>query len=188
MMRFLVLALGNIGPEYADTRHNVGFMVADYLAQKYNARFELGRHAFTTEIKHKGKTYVLVKPTTYMNLSGKAAAHYLSSLKLEKEQMLVVTDDLALPFGKLRLKGKGSAGGHNGLKHIQETLGTDEYARLRFGVDANFPKGRQVDYVLNPFSADEQIDLPLRIEKAAEAVLGFGALGLERAMNVVNVK
>ncbi|MCC2547997.1 aminoacyl-tRNA hydrolase [Hymenobacter sp. BT175] len=187
-MKFLVLGLGNIGPEYADTRHNIGFMVADYLAAKHDARFETGRHAFVTEIKHKGKTFVLVKPTTYMNLSGKAAAHYLSSLKLEKEQMVVVTDDLALPYGKLRLKGKGSAGGHNGLKHIQETLGSDEYARLRFGVDANFPKGRQVDYVLNPFSADEQIDLPLRIEKAADAVLAFGTLGLERAMNVVNVK
>ncbi|GAB2473329.1 peptidyl-tRNA hydrolase [Hymenobacter qilianensis] len=187
-MKYLVLCLGNIGPEYADTRHNIGFMVADYLAQKHEARFEINRYAFVTEIKHKGKTFVLVKPTTYMNLSGKAAAHYLTSLKLEKEQMLVVTDDLALPYGKLRLKGKGSAGGHNGLKSIQETLGTDEYARLRFGVDANFPKGRQVDYVLNPFSADEQIDLPLRIEKAAEAVLAFGTLGIERAMNVVNVK
>jgi PTH1 family peptidyl-tRNA hydrolase len=187
-MKYLILGLGNIGPEYTDTRHNIGFMVADYLAKKHDARFEINRHAFVTEIKHKGKTFVLVKPTTYMNLSGKAAAHYLSSLKLEKEQMLVVTDDLALPYGKLRLKGKGSAGGHNGLKSIQETLGTDEYARLRFGVDANFPKGRQVDYVLNPFSTDEQIDLPLRIEKAAEAVLAFGTLGIERAMNVVNVK
>jgi PTH1 family peptidyl-tRNA hydrolase len=122
------------------------------------------------------------------NLSGKAAAHWLSTLKIPVDNLLVVTDDLALPFGKLRLKPKGSAGGHNGLKSIQETLGTDEYPRLRFGVDANFPKGRQVDYVLNPFSADEQIDLPSRIEKAAEAVLAFGALGIERAMNVVNVK
>ncbi|OON67398.1 aminoacyl-tRNA hydrolase [Hymenobacter sp. CRA2] len=188
-MKFLILCLGNIGPEYADTRHNVGFMVGDYLARKFEAApWELGRHAFTTEIKHKGKTFVLVKPTTYMNLSGKAAAHWLSTLKLEKEQMLVVTDDLALPFGKLRLKGKGSAGGQNGLKHIQETLGTDEYARLRFGIDSSFSKGRQVDYVLSPFSADEQIDLPLRLEKAGEAVLAFGTLGIERAMNVVNVK
>jgi len=186
---FLILCLGNIGPEYADTRHNIGFMVADYLAQKFEApRFELGRHAFTTEFKNKGHRYVLVKPTTFMNLSGKAAAHWLSTLKITPENMLVVTDDLALPFGKLRLKGQGSAGGHNGLKDIQATLGTDVYARLRFGVDANFPKGRQVDYVLNPFSADEQIDLPLRIEKAGEAVLAFGALGLERAMNIVNVK
>ncbi|MCC3158879.1 aminoacyl-tRNA hydrolase [Hymenobacter sp. 15J16-1T3B] len=188
-MKFLILCLGNIGPEYADTRHNVGFMVGDYLARKFEAApWALGRHAFTTEIKHKGKTFVLVKPTTYMNLSGKAAAHWLSTLKLEKEQLLVVTDDLALPFGKLRLKGKGSAGGQNGLKHIQETLGTDEYARLRFGIDSSFSKGRQVDYVLSPFSADEQIDLPLRLEKAADAVLAFGTLGIERAMNVVNVK
>jgi len=185
----LALALGNIGPEYADTRHNIGFMVADYLADKFDApRFELGRHAFTTEIKSKGQRYVLVKPTTYMNLSGKAAAHWLSTLKIPVENMLVITDDLALPYGKLRLKGQGSAGGHNGLKSIEEGLGTSEYARLRFGVDANFPKGRQVDYVLDPFSADERIDLPLRIEKAGEAVLAFGALGLERAMNVVNIK
>jgi PTH1 family peptidyl-tRNA hydrolase len=123
-----------------------------------------------------------------MNLSGKAAAHWLSTLKLTKEQMLVVTDDLALPFGKLRLKGKGSAGGQNGLKHIQETIGSDEYARLRFGIDSSFSKGRQVDYVLSPFSADENIDLEARLAKAAEAVLLFGTVGLERAMNVVNVK
>ncbi len=188
-MVFLVLCLGNIGPEYADTRHNIGFMVADYLAAKFAApRFEIGRHAFTTEFKQKGHTYVLVKPTTYMNLSGKAAAHWLAALKITAENMIVVTDDLALPFGKLRLKGQGSAGGHNGLKDIQATLSSDVYARLRFGVDANFPKGRQVDYVLNPFSGDELIELPTRIEKAAEAVLAFGAMGLERAMNAVNVK
>ncbi|WP_324671997.1 aminoacyl-tRNA hydrolase [Hymenobacter sp. GOD-10R] len=187
-MKYLMLGLGNIGPEYANTRHNIGFMVADYLAEKHDARFELGRHAFVTEIKHKGKTFVLVKPTTYMNLSGKAAAHYLTSLKIPVANMVVVTDDLALPYGKLRLKGKGSAGGHNGLKHIQETLSTDEYARLRFGVDANFSKGRQVDYVLNPFSADEQIDLPTHIERAADGVLMFGLQGLERTMNVVNTK
>ena len=186
-MVFLILCLGNIGPEYAHTRHNIGFMVADYLAAKFEApKFALGRHAFTTEFRHKGHTYALVKPTTYMNLSGKAAQHWLSTLKVAPENMLVVTDDLALPFGKLRLKGQGSAGGHNGLKDVQATLGTDVYARLRFGVDANFPKGRQVDYVLEPFSADEQIDLSTRIEKAAEAVLAFGSLGLERAMNAVN--
>ena len=188
-MKILVLCLGNIGPEYADTRHNIGFMVGDYLAAKFDAsRFEISRHAFVTEIKSKGHIYALVKPTTYMNLSGKAVAHWVSALKIPVENMLVVTDDLALPFAKLRLKGQGSAGGHNGLKDIQATLGTDVYARLRFGVDANFPKGRQVDYVLNPFSADELIELPTRIEKAAEAVLAFGALGLERAMNLVNVK
>ena len=185
----VVLCLGNIGPEYVDTRHNIGFMVADFLAAKFGApRFEIGRHAFVTEFKSKGETYKLLKPTTYMNLSGKAAAHWLSVLKVPVDKMIVVTDDLALPFGRLRLKGQGSAGGHNGLKDIQATLGTDVYARLRFGVDANFPKGRQVDYVLNPFSADEQIELPTRIEKAAEAILSFGSMGLERAMNVVNVK
>ena len=188
-MKILVLALGNIGPEYADTRHNIGFTVADYLAEQFGApRFALGRHAFTTEFRSKGHTYVLVKPTTYMNLSGKAAAHWLSAEKIPVANMLVVTDDLALPYGKLRLKGQGSAGGHNGLKDVQATLGTDGYARLRFGVDANFPKGRQVDYVLNPFSTDERIDLPAHVAKAGDAVLAFGSLGLERAMNVVNVK
>ena len=187
-MIILVLALGNIGPEYANTRHNIGFMVADFLARKHNARFELSRHAFVTEVRHKGKTFVLVKPTTYMNLSGKAAAHYLTSLKIPRENMVAVTDDLALPYGKLRLKGKGSAGGHNGLKSIQESIGSDEFARLRFGVDSSFSRGRQVDYVLSPFSPDEQIDLPTHIEKAAEAVLSFGTVGLERTMNVVNTK
>ena len=164
-------------------------MVADYLAAKFEApRFELGRHAFTTAFRSKGVAYTLVKPTTFMNLSGRAAAHWLSTLKMPVENMVVVTDDLALPFGKLRLKGQGSAGGHNGLKDIQATLGTDKYARLRFGVDANFSKGRQVDYVLDPFSADERIELPTRTEAAGEAVLAFGSLGLERAMNLVNVK
>lgn len=187
-MKFLLVGLGNIGPEYADNRHNVGFMVLDYLAQKNGGNFELGRHAFTTEIKHKGKSFTLVKPTTFMNLSGKAAGHYLSTLKIPVENMLVITDDLALPFGKLRMRSKGSAGGHNGLKHLEETLGNNEYPRLRFGVGDDFPKGRQVDYVLSPFSKEEQEELPGIIEKAAEMCLSFGTLGLERTMNFYNTK
>ncbi|QMU31630.1 aminoacyl-tRNA hydrolase [Adhaeribacter radiodurans] len=187
-MKYLLVGLGNIGPEYANTRHNIGFMVLDYLAKKHDATFDSGRHAFVTEIKSKGKSFTLVKPTTYMNLSGKAVSHWLSILKIPANQMLVITDDLALPYGKLRMRSKGSAGGHNGLKHIEETLGTTEYPRLRFGVDAKFSKGRQVDYVLSPFNPDEQIELPTLIEKAADMSLSFGTIGLERTMNFYNTK
>ncbi|MGV3589549.1 MAG: aminoacyl-tRNA hydrolase [Adhaeribacter sp.] len=185
-MKYLLVGLGNIGPEYAESRHNIGFMVVDYLAQQHEARFEISRHAFVTEIKHKGKSYTLVKPTTYMNLSGKAVAHYLTSLKITVANMLVITDDLALPFGKLRMRSKGSAGGHNGLKHIEETLGSNEYARLRFGVGDNYSKGRQVDYVLSPFFKEEQEQLPELIQRAAEMSLSFGTIGLERTMNFFN--
>ncbi|RDV13464.1 aminoacyl-tRNA hydrolase [Pontibacter diazotrophicus] len=187
-MKYLIVGLGNIGPEYADTRHNIGFMVLDYLAKKYEGNFDVSRHAFVTEIKTKGRTFVLVKPTTYMNLSGKAVSHYLNSLKLSPEQMLVITDDLALPFGKIRIRAKGSAGGHNGLKHIEQTLGHNNYPRLRFGVGDTFSKGKQVDYVLSNFSADEQIELQTLIEKAAEATIAFGTIGLERTMNQFNTK
>ncbi len=186
-MTYLLAGLGNIGPEYANTRHNIGFLVLDFLAREHGAApFEVGRHAFTTTISHKGRKFVLVKPTTYMNLSGKAVQHHLTANKIPVENLLVITDDLALPFGKLRLKGQGSAGGHNGLKHIQETLQSLAYARLRFGVGAEFGRGKQVDYVLSPFSADEQIDLPTRIEKAGEIALSFGTIGLERTMNFFN--
>lgn len=185
-MKYLLVGLGNIGPEYADSRHNIGFMVLEYLAKKNEATFEISRHAFVTEIKFKGKSFTLVKPTTYMNLSGKAVAHHLTSLKIPVANMLVITDDLALPFGKLRMRAKGSAGGHNGLKHIEETLGNNDYARLRFGVGDSYPKGRQVDYVLSPFSKEEQEQLPALIEKAAEMCLSFGTIGLERTMNFFN--
>ena len=187
-MKYLIVGLGNIGPEYAETRHNIGFMVLDYLAKKYESSFDVGRHAFVTEIKTKGRTFVLVKPTTYMNLSGKAVGHYLNSLKLSPDQMLVITDDIALPFGKIRIRAKGSPGGHNGLKHIEQTLGHSNYPRLRFGVGDTFSKGKQVDYVLSTFSTDEQIELQTLIEKAAEATIGFGTIGLERTMNQYNTK
>jgi PTH1 family peptidyl-tRNA hydrolase len=185
-VKYLLAGLGNIGPEYDATRHNIGFMVLDFLARQHGGEFDVSRHAFATEISHKGRKFVLIKPTTYMNLSGKAVQHHLTANKIPVGNLLVITDDLALPFGKLRLKGQGSAGGHNGLKHIQETLGTPNYARLRFGVGSEFSKGRQVDYVLSPFSADERIDLSTHIEKAAEVALAFGSIGLERAMNFYN--
>lgn len=187
-MKYLIVGLGNIGPEYAETRHNIGFMVLDHLAQKFDGKFDTGRHAFVTEIKSKGRTYVLVKPTTYMNLSGKAVGHYLNSLKLTPDQMMVITDDIALPFGKIRIRTKGSAGGHNGLKHIEQTLGHNNYPRLRFGVGDSFHKGKQVDYVLSTFSEDEKIDLSGIIEKAADSVISFGSIGLERTMNQFNTK
>lgn len=187
-MKYLIVGLGNIGPEYAETRHNIGFMVLDYLAKKHEASFDSGRHAFVTEIKTKGRTFVLVKPTTYMNLSGKAVGHWLNSLKLPVDQMMVITDDIALPFGKMRIRAKGSAGGHNGLKHIEQTLGHNNYPRLRFGVGDSFHKGKQVDYVLSKFGEDEQPELQTLIEKAAESVVSFGTIGLERTMNHFNTK
>ena len=187
-MKYLIVGLGNIGPEYAETRHNIGFMVLDYLAKKFDGQFDTGRHAFVAEIKTKGRTFVLVKPTTYMNLSGKAVGHYMTSLKLPVENMLVITDDIAIPFGKIRIRAKGSAGGHNGLKHIEQTLGHNNYPRLRFGVGDAYSKGKQVDYVLSKFSEDEQAELQTLIEKAAEAVISFGTVGLERTMNFHNIK
>ena len=185
-MKYLLAGLGNIGPEYDQTRHNVGFMVLDFLARQHGGSFDVSRHAFVTEISYKSRRFVLVKPTTYMNLSGKAVQHHLTANKIPIENLLVITDDLALPYGKLRLKSQGSAGGHNGLKHIQETLGTTNYARLRFGVGSEFSRGKQVDYVLSQFSADERIDLSTHIEKAAEMALAFGTIGVERAMNFFN--
>ncbi len=185
-MKYLLAGLGNIGPEYDATRHNIGFMVLDFLAREHGGSFDVSRHAFATEISHKGRKYVLIKPTTYMNLSGKAVQHHLTAHKIPVENLLVITDDLALPYGKLRLKSQGSAGGHNGLKHIQETLQTPNYARLRFGVGSEFSKGKQVDYVLSQFSADERIDLSTHIEKAAEIALAFGSIGVERTMNFYN--
>src|ERR1700761_6070856 len=154
-MKYLVVGLGNIGPEYADTRHNIGFMILDELAKQEGARFSNMRLAYYTEVSHKARTLFLIKPTTYMNLSGKALNHWMKELKIPVENVLVLVDDIALPFGTLRLKPKGSAAGHNGLKHIQLTLGNNNYARLRFGVSDNYPKGRQVDYVLDAFDKDE---------------------------------
>jgi peptidyl-tRNA hydrolase, PTH1 family len=187
-MKYLIVGLGNIGPEYELTRHNIGFLVLDYLADKHGLKFSSGRHAFITELKYKGKSIHLIKPTTYMNLSGKALNYWMKDLKIPKENILAVTDDLALPFAKLRLRSKGSSGGHNGLKNIEETLGTNEYARLRFGVGNDFGKGRQVDYVLSNFSKEELIELPLYMDKCCEAILSFCTIGIERTMNVFNTK
>ncbi|MEM7298482.1 MAG: aminoacyl-tRNA hydrolase [Bacteroidota bacterium] len=182
-MKYLIAGLGNIGPEYELTRHNIGFLVLDRLADSKGVSFKQDRLAYSTEIKHNGRTLILIKPTTYMNLSGKAINHHLQHHKISKENLLVVTDDIALPYGKVRLKPKGSAGGHNGLKNIEQLTGGQNYPRLRFGVGDNFSKGRQVDYVLSPFTKDEMNELVLHMDKAIEAIFAFSTIGLERAMN-----
>lgn len=185
-MKYLIAGLGNIGPEYALTRHNVGFMTLDRLAAQHGLKFDIGRLAYGAELRYKGRTLYLIKPTTYMNLSGKAVGYWLKTLQIPTENLLVVTDDIALPFGKLRMKGKGSHGGHNGLRNIQETFGSDTYARLRFGVGDDFPKGRQVDYVLGEFEGADLAALPERLDRAGEMVLSFCTIGLQLTMNNFN--
>lgn len=185
-MKYLIVGLGNIGPQYELTRHNIGFLVVDQLADKHNAAFKSDRLAFVTDFKHKGKQIYVIKPTTFMNLSGKAVNYWMKELKIPQENILVITDDLALPYGKLRMKPKGSNGGHNGLGNIQEVLGNQDYPRLRFGVGSNFSKGRQVDYVLSNFDKDEMAELPIYIDKACEMILSFCSIGIERTMNLYN--
>lgn len=185
-MKYLIAGLGNIGPEYEKTRHNIGFLVLDELAKKFDCKWELGKQAYKTSFKHKGRIFILIKPTTYMNLSGKAIRHWMTSEKVKTENLLVITDDIALPYETLRLKAKGSSGGHNGLKNIEELLETQQYARLRFGVGGDFSKGKQVDYVLGDFTADEQITLSTLIDKSCDISLGFGTIGITRTMNQFN--
>jgi len=187
-MKFLIVGLGNIGSEYAETRHNIGFKVLDALAGASNLFFKTDRYGDVCELKHKGRTFILLKPSTYMKLSGNAVRYWLQQEKIPVENMLVVTDDLALPFGKLRMRGQGSDGGHNGLKHINEILKTTQYARLRFGISAEFSKGQQVDYVLGVWSEVEKETLKEHIDRSAKAVLSFGLIGLARTMNEVNTK
>lgn len=187
-MKYLIVGLGNIGNEYGETRHNIGFKVVEHIATQCNASFASGRYADVCEAKHKGRTFVLIKPTTYMNLSGNAVRYWMQQEKIPLENILVVADDLALPFGKLRMRGQGSDGGHNGLKHINELLQTKEYTRLRFGISAEFGKGQQVDYVLSKWSEDEMKTLPDKVETAANAVFSFGLIGIERTMNFFNTK
>jgi peptidyl-tRNA hydrolase, PTH1 family len=185
-MKYLIAGLGNIGAEYELTRHNIGFLVLDQLADQQKVEFTLQRHADKTEFKYKGKTIHLVKPTTFMNLSGKAISYWLNELKIPKENLLVVVDDLALPFGTLRMKTKGSSAGHNGLKNIELLLGGQEYPRLRFGIGDNFNKGQQVDFVLSNFSKTEMEQLPGWINAANEMILSFCAIGADRTMNLFN--
>ena len=187
-MKYLIVGLGNPGLEYEETRHNIGFKVVDALAKELGDSFTLNKAAFRAEVKLKGRTLVLIKPITYMNLSGKAVNYWLQTEKVAFENLLVITDDIALPFGKLRMKGKGSDGGHNGLKDIQKTLKTQEYARLRFGVGSDFSKGRQADYVLGKWSKEENLGLPARIDVATEFIKSFATIGLDLTMTNWNGK
>jgi PTH1 family peptidyl-tRNA hydrolase len=185
-MKYLIVGLGNPGPEYQATRHNIGFMTLDLLVEKAGKTFASDRLGSTCELRHKGRIMVLLKPMTYMNLSGKALRYHQQAHKIPQENILVITDDLALPFGKQRLRGKGSSGGHNGLKNIEEILGNDAYARLRMGVGSEFSKGAQVDFVLSAFNPDEQKQLPAILARAGETVLSFATQGLERTMSQFN--
>ena len=185
-MKFLVVGLGNPGKEYEETRHNIGFKVVDEMARELGATFTLDKAAFRAEAKFKGRTIILIKPFTFMNLSGKAVNYWMQAEKIDQKNLLVITDDIALPFGKLRMKGKGSDGGHNGLKDIQSVLKTVEYTRLRFGVGNDFSKGRQADYVLGEWSKDEQLALPERIQTATEFIKSFSFVGLDMTMTTWN--
>lgn len=187
-MKFLIVGLGNIGVEYANTRHNIGFMVLDNFAKNKEAKFETKRYADISEVKHKGKQIYLIKPSTYMNLSGKAVNYWLQDLKILQENLLVITDDISLPFGKIRLRAKGSDGGHNGLKHINETLQSENYARMRIGIGNDFPKGFQAEYVLSPFDSTEQEKLPEILEESQKAIFSFCLEGIAIAMNRHNKK
>ncbi|OIN59000.1 aminoacyl-tRNA hydrolase [Arsenicibacter rosenii] len=185
-MKFLLVGLGNIGAEYALTRHNAGFMVLDRLAAQNGFSFSLNRLAYTAKWSYKGKQLFFIKPTTYMNLSGKAVQSYMRQENIPVENLLVITDDKDLPFGKLRMKPKGSPGGHNGLKHIDEVLGTQQYARLRFGIGNDFARGRQADFVLGQFPEAELAELPQHLDKAGDAILAFCTMGIQNAMNNFN--
>ncbi|AXY77853.1 aminoacyl-tRNA hydrolase [Paraflavitalea soli] len=186
MSKFLVVGLGNIGTDYVGTRHNIGFDVVDALARKHGAFFRVDRLAEVAEVKWKGRQLIIVKPTTYMNLSGKAVKYWMDKEKVQLDNTLVILDDLALSLAKLRLRGSGSDAGHNGLKSIQETLLTDKYPRLRFGIGNNFPKGRQVDFVLGRWDDPELPVVKQKVEKCVEIIESFTTIGIERTMNEAN--
>lgn len=188
MSRYIVAGLGNIGAEYAGTRHNIGFDVADALAAKHNASFKTDRLADTASFSMKGREILVIKPTTFMNLSGRAVKYWMDNKNVPVSQLLVVLDDLALPLSKLRLRPSGSDAGHNGLKSIQEALGTVDYPKLRFGIGNNFPKGRQVDFVLGRWTAEELPLVRLKIEKSVEVIENFIFTGIERTMTDLNKK
>jgi len=188
MKKFLIVGLGNIGEKYANTRHNIGFKILDYIAKNEEATFETQKLGDITTIKIKGRSLILLKPSTYMNLSGKAIKYWLDKEKIPLENLLVVTDDLNLPFGSLRLKTKGSDGGHNGLKDTQDKLQTTKYNRFRFGISDSFSKGRQVDYVLGKWDEDENSKLEERLKTSAELIKSFALAGVNNTMNQFNGK
>jgi len=187
-MKYLIVGLGNPGPKYENTRHNIGFLALDALAKASSVSFETAKLGDISEFKHKGRKVILLKPNTYMNLSGKAVRYWLEKEKIPLENCLVITDDLALPFGSVRMRTKGSDGGHNGLKDIQLKLNTSKYPRIRFGVGSEFKKGKQIDYVLGEWSAEENECLGERLEHLKNMSLSFCAIGAARTMNDFNNK
>ena len=186
--KFLIVGLGNIGAEYVNTRHNIGFKIVDFLAKKEGVSFETVKLGALAEYKFKGRTFLLLKPNTYMNLSGKAVQYWMEKEKIPLENIFVITDDLNLSFGSIRIRLKGSDGGHNGLKNINLVLNTQTYARFRFGISDEFKKGKQVDYVLGDWDDNEKAALPERLEIASEIIKSFGTAGLENTMTSFNGK
>ena len=188
MKKYLIVGLGNIGEQYQSTRHNVGFQILDFLAKKESLSFETRKLGAVTTYKFMGRQFILLKPSTYMNLSGKSVLYWLTKEKVSLENLLIITDDINLPFGAIRLKTKGSDGGHNGLKDVQDKLQTIDYNRFRFGISNEFSKGRQVDYVLSEWTDEENKLLPERLEKSVELIKSFGTAGIANTMNTFNGK
>tara|TARA_B110000879_G_C11182609_1_gene519277 strand:- start:3492 stop:4100 length:609 start_codon:yes stop_codon:yes gene_type:complete len=182
-MKFLIVGLGNIGPEYNNTRHNIGFDVLDQWVKEHNAAWDTGRLANVAKFKFRGKQIIAIKPTTFMNLSGKAVKHWMSAERIQPKNLLVITDDIAIDVGKLRIRGKGSPGGHNGLKDIQAELGSDTYDRIRFGAGGDFPRGRQIEHVLGQWDKNEEIEVVLQKDRACKAIESWIIKGLNGAMN-----
>jgi len=188
MKKFLIVGLGNIGAEYVNTRHNIGFKIVDFFIRKEGLSFQTAKLGDVAEFKIKGRTLLFLKPNTYMNLSGKAVKYWMEKENIEKENVLVITDDLNLSFGTIRIKAKGSDGGHNGLKNIQLIINSTEYPRFRFGISDEFKKGKQVDYVLGEWNEEENNKLPERLELASEIITSFALAGLQNTMNTFNGK
>ena len=186
--KFLIVGLGNIGAEYVNTRHNIGFKIVDFFAKKEGVNFETVKLGTLAQYKFKGRIFLLLKPNTYMNLSGKAVKHWMEKENIPLENILIITDDLNLPFGKIRIKPKGSDGGHNGLKSIHAILNTTDYTRFRFGISDEFKKGKQVDYVLGDWNEDEEKKLSERLELATEIIKSFATAGIENTMTAFNGK
>ena len=187
-MKYLIIGLGNMGAKYDNTRHNIGFDAVDALAKEFEVEFKNDSLGDLAQFKHKGRTFILLKPSTYMNRSGKAVRHWMTKKKIEKSNILVVVDDMNLELGVLRMRGKGSAGGHNGLKDIDQMTGGNNYARLRFGIGSDFRKGQQIDFVLGEWTSKESDELPEIIKRAADGVKKFGTIGLAFTMTELNKK
>ena len=187
-MKYLICGLGNIGAEYDNTRHNIGFDVIDELAETNSLNFKIQRYGSLTEMKYKGRKLLLLKPSTYMNLSGNALQYWMKKEKIPAERTIVILDDLNLEFGKIKIRTKGSSGGHNGLKHIEQTLGTSQYNRIRIGIGDAFRKGQQIDFVLGKWTDSEEKDLDKIIHHVSEAIFSFATIGIERTMNLYNKK